>query len=78
MVVTSGSGFLLELVFLDGMISPAGGVSPSKICLETQHFMFDEQIPGTSRIASQKPDSLSATQTPGHFSMGNKETKKLV
>ena len=38
MVVTSGSGFLLELVFLDGMISPAGGVSPSKICLETQHF----------------------------------------
>ena len=75
-VVTSGlSGFWFWFVFLDGITNPAGIFSPSKICFETQHFILDEQMPGTSKMASQKPESLSATHTPGHFSMGNKETK---
>jgi hypothetical protein len=60
--------FWFELVFLEGgIINPAGTFSPSKICFDTQHFILDEQMPGTSRIASQKPESLSATHTPGHF-----------
>lgn len=45
----------------------SSGNFPSKICLETQHFMLDEQILWTSKMASQNPESLSATQTPGHF-----------
>ena len=80
-VVTSGfSGvFWFELVFLEGGITnPAGTFSPSKICFDTQHFILDEQMPGTSRIASQKPESLSATHTPGHFSKINKEIKKEI
>ena len=71
--------FWFELVFLEGgIINPAGIFSPSKICFDTQHFILDEQMPGTSRIASQKPESLSATQTPGHFSKINKEIKKEI
>ena len=54
------------------MTTPSGTFPPSKICLDTQHFIVDEQIPGISKIASQKPDSLSATQTPGHFSVWGK------
>jgi hypothetical protein len=71
--------FWFELVFLEGgIINPAGTFSPSKICFDTQHFILDEQMPGTSRIASQKPESLSATHTPGHFSKINKEIKKEI
>ena len=53
----------------DGITNSGGKLPDSKICLETQHFIFCAQMESTSRMASQKPASLSATHTPGHFSM---------
>ena len=71
--------FWFELVFLEGGITnPAGTFSPSKICFDTQHFILDEQMPGTSRIASQKPERQTKTHTTGHLYKINKKIKKEI
>lgn len=67
LVVVASTGLLL---FSRLGITSSGGNFPSNICFDTQHFMLVLQIPFMSKIASQKPDNLSATQTPGHFSKG--------
>ena len=69
-VVVRGLGvvlLLLLLLLLLGMMSCGGGLLP-KSCLATQHLRSDLQRPPMSRMASQKPDSLSATHTPGQVS----------
>ena len=75
-LVTSGVGVDLGVedvvvtsLFREGITNSLGGLAESlKSCLETQHFMLLAQMALTSRTASQNPASLSATQTPGHFS----------
>lgn len=62
-VVLRFGGSLFSL----GMMS-CGGTLPPKTCLATQHLRLDLQRPSMSRMASQKPESRSATQTPGHVS----------
>ena len=60
--------FFLSSLSSPGMIN-SGGVLPPKICLATQHLNSDLQRPSMSRMASQKLDNRSATQTPGQFSI---------
>ena len=67
--VDLGVDVLTVVVSRDGTINSEGELPSLNICLETQHFIFDAQMASTSRMASQKPASLSATHTPGHFSM---------
>ena len=50
-----------------GMIN-SGGVLLPKTVLETQQRRWSSQRPFTLRMASQNPESRSATHTPGHFS----------
>ena len=52
---------------MDSTTLPDGSF-PLKSCFETQHLRSVLQMPSTLRIASQKPDNFSATQTPGHVS----------
>ena len=53
--------------FFPGKINSAGYL-PLKIALATQHLSPLLQRPSMLRIVSQTSASLSATQTPGHFS----------
>lgn len=70
--VDLGVDVLTVVVSRDGLTTNSEGLLllPSlNICLETQHFIFEAQMASTSRMASQKPANLSATHTPGHFSI---------
>jgi len=66
-VVDLGLGVVRRPPCWLGMTSSGGGSSP-KSCFATQHLSWFLQRWSTSRMASQKPESLSATQTPGQLS----------
>jgi hypothetical protein len=53
--------------FCPGKLSSGGGASP-KAWVATQHLSPVLQRVSTLRMASQYPDSLFATHTPGHDS----------
>ena len=55
-----------------GMMSSSGVSSSSKIFFATQHLRFGLQRSSISKIASQKHEIRSATQTPGQIPKGGK------